>query len=128
MRHDLISDVLSAIQNGDKVGKKETVSPASELVKSVLQVLQKNGFVGNFELVDDGRGGKFRISLTGKINRCGAVRPRFSVSKDEWEMWERRFLPAAGFGLLIVSTSNGVMTHEEAKKHGVGGKLLGFVY
>jgi len=128
MRHYLISDVLSAIQNGDKVGKKETVSPASELVKSVLQVLQKNGFVGNFELVDDGRGGKFRISLTGKINRCGAVRPRFSVSKDEWEMWERRFLPAAGFGLLIVSTSNGVMTHEEAKKHGVGGKLLGFVY
>ena len=128
MRHDLISDVLSAIQNGDKVGKKETVSPASELVKSVLQVLQKNGFVGNFELVDDGRGGKFRISLTGKINRCGAVRPRFSVSKDEWEMWERRFLPAAGFGLLIVTTSNGVMTHEEAKKHGVGGKLLGFVY
>jgi small subunit ribosomal protein S8 len=128
MRHDLISDVLSAIQNGDKVGKKETVSPASALVKSVLQVLQKNGFVGNFELVDDGRGGKFRISLTGKINRCGAVRPRFSVGKDEWEMWERRFLPAAGFGLLIVSTSNGVMTHEEAKKHGVGGKLLGFVY
>jgi small subunit ribosomal protein S8 len=128
MRHDLISDVLSAIQNGDKVGKKETVSPASALVKSVLQVLQKNGFVGNFELVDDGRGGKFRISLTGKINRCGAVRPRFSVSKDEWEMWERRFLPAAGFGLLIVTTSNGVMTHEEAKKHGVGGKLLGFVY
>jgi small subunit ribosomal protein S8 len=128
MRHDLISDVLSAIQNGDKVGKKETVSPASALVKSVLQVLQKNGFVGNFELVDDGRGGKFRISLTGKINRCGAVRPRFSVGKDEWEMWERRFLPAAGFGLLIVTTSNGVMTHEEAKKHGVGGKLLGFVY
>jgi len=128
MRHDLISDVLSAIQNGDKVGKKETVSPASALVKSVLQVLQKSGFVGNFELVDDGRGGKFRISLTGKINRCGAVRPRFSVGKDEWEMWERRFLPAAGFGLLIVTTSNGVMTHEEAKKHGVGGKLLGFVY
>jgi len=128
MRHDLLSDALSAIQNGDSVGGKEAVSPCSKMVKHVLQVLQKNKYIGNFELVDDGRGGRFRVGLTGTINHCGTVRPRMSVTKEEWAKWEKRYLPAAGFGLLIVSTSKGVMTHEEAKKAGIGGKLLAFVY
>ncbi len=128
MRHDLLSDALSAIRNGDCVGGKEAVSPASRLVKDVLRVLQKKKYIGNFELVDDGRGGRFRIGLMGAINNCGSVRPRFSVSKGDWEKWEKRYLPAAGFGTLIVSTSKGVMTHEEAKKESIGGKLLAFVY
>ncbi len=128
MRHDTLSDALSAIRNGDTSGGKESTSPASRMVKDVLQVLQKNRYIGNFELVDDGRGGRFRISLMGAVNNCGSVRPRFSVAKGEWEKWEKRYLPAAGFGLLIVSTSKGVMTHEEAKKAEIGGKLLAFVY
>ena len=128
MRHDLLSDALSAIQNGDRVGGKEAVSPVSNMVKDVMQVLQKHKYIGNFEMVDDGRGGRFRVSLLGAINRCGAIRPRFSIKKEEWEKWERRYLPAVGFGLLIVSTSKGVMTHDDAKKEGVGGKLLAFVY
>jgi len=128
MRHDLLSDALSAIQNGDSVGGKEAVSAASKLVKDVLHVLQKKKYIGNFELVDDGRGGRFRIGLLGTINRCGSVRPRFSVCKGDWEKWEKRYLPAAGFGVLIVSTSKGVMTHEEAKHAEIGGKLLAYVY
>lgn len=128
MKHDTLSDALSAIQNGDRVGGKEAVSAASKLVKDVLHVLQRNKYIGNFELVDDGRGGRFRIGLLGTINRCGPVRPRFSVAKDEWERWEKRYLPAAGFGFLIVSTSKGVMTHEEAKRAQIGGKLLAYVY
>ncbi len=128
MRHDLLSDIFSAIKNGDAVGRKEAVAGYSELAKSVLAVLQKHGYIGNYELVDDKRGGRFKITLTGSINSCNAIRPRFSVKKGEWEKWERRFLPAAGFGFLIVSTNNGITTHEEAKKNGTGGKLLGFVY
>lgn len=128
MRHDLLSDVLSAIHNGDQTGKKETVSAASKLVKTVLQILQSRKYIGNFEFVDDGRGGRFRISLLGVINRCGTVRPRFTATKGEWEKWERRYLPATGFGLLIISTNKGVMSHEEAKKLGLGGRLLAFIY
>lgn len=128
MRHDILSDVLSAIKNGDKVGKTETIAPASKMVKNVLLILQKGGFIGNFEFIDDGRGGKFRISLTGSVNSCGAIRPRFAVAKDEYEKWERRFLPAAGIGLLIVSTAAGVKTHIEAKEQGIGGRLLAYVY
>lgn len=128
MRHDLLSDVLSAIKNGEAIGKKKTVMPASNLVKNILLVMQKQGYIGSFELIDDGRGGKFEIELIGKINKCGSIKPRFSVKKDEYEKYERRFLPATGFGILIVSTTKGILTHEKARKQGLGGKLLAFVY
>lgn len=128
MRHDLLSDILSAIKNGDNYGKIETITSASKLVKEVLLILQKNKFIGNFEYIDDGRGGKFRIELLGKVNKCGSIRPRFPVKRDEYEKWEKRFLLAAGFGFLIVSTSKGVMTHIEAKEKGLGGKLLAYCY
>jgi small subunit ribosomal protein S8 len=128
MRHDLLSDVLSAIKNGDNYGKKETISPSSKLVKEVLLILQKNKFIGDFEYIDDARGGKFRIQLLGKVNKCCSIRPRFPVKKDEYEKWEKRFLPAAGFGFLMVSTSKGIMTHIEAKEKELGGKLLAYCY
>lgn len=128
MRHDLLSDVLSAIKNGDNYGKKETITPSSKLIKEILLILQKNKFIGDFEYIDDGRGGKIKIQLLGKVNKCGSIRPRFSVKRDEHEKWEKRFLPASGFGFLIVSTSKGVMTHIEAKEKGLGGKLLAYCY
>jgi len=128
MRHDLLSDVLSAIKNGDNYGKRETLTSASKLVKEVLLILQKNKFIGDFEYIDDGRGGKFRVQLLGNVNKCGPIRPRFPVKRDEYEKWEKRFLPAAGFGFLIVSTSKGIMTHIEAKDKGLGGKLLAYCY
>src|SRR3989304_3735167 len=124
MRHDLISDVLSAIKNGDGFGKGEIVTNASKVVKEILLLMQKNNYIGNFEYVDDGKGGKFKIQLIGNVNNCGAIRPRFAVRKDEFDKYEKRFLPAEGFGFLIVSTSQGVFTHDDAKKKGLGGKLL----
>ena len=128
MRHDLLSDVLSAIKNGDGVGARNAITPVSRMVRDVLRLLQSSGYIGEFELIDDRRGGKFRIMLKGTVNNCGAIRPRFSVKADGYEKWERRYLPAAGFGLLIVSTPNGIMTHTDAKTKKIGGKLLAYVY
>jgi len=128
MRHDLLSDVLSSIKNGDKYGKRETVTPFSNLVKNVLLILQKHNYIGDFEYIDDKRGGKIKIQLLGKVNDCNSIRPRFYVKKDEYEKWEKRFLPAAGLGFLIVSTPQGILTHDVAKKKGIGGTLLAYVY
>ena len=128
MRHDLLADVLSTIKNGDLIGKKEVITPASAMIKDVLLVLQSYNHIGNFEFVDNGRGGVFKVSLLGTINNCGAIRPRFAVSKDEYEKYERRYLPASGFGVIIVSTSQGIMSHEDAKKKKTGGRLLAFIY
>ena len=128
MRHDLISDVLSSIKNGDKIGKKDIITPSSKLLKNILLILQKNGYIGDFEYIDDKKGGKFRIQLLGKINDCNVIRPRFSVKNDEYEKYEKRFLPASGMGLIMISTSKGLLTHDKAKEKSLGGILICYVY
>ena len=97
-------------------------------VKNVLLMLQKNNYIGDFEYVDDGKGGKFRIQLLGKVNDCNAIRPRFPIRIDEYEKYEKRFLPASDMGFIIISTSKGLMTHDKAKERKLGGVLIGFVY
>jgi small subunit ribosomal protein S8 len=128
MRHDTVADVMSAIKNAERIGQRECVTPASKLVKEVLRVMQKEGYIGTFEFIDDGRSGKFKIELKSRVNDCNVIKPRYSVKVDQFEKWEKRFLPARGFGILLVTTTKGLMTHEEAKKHRLGGKLLAYAF
>jgi small subunit ribosomal protein S8 len=90
--------------------------------------MQLNGYVGEFEFIDDGRSGKFKIQLLGRVNKCGAVRPRFSVGMNDLERWEKEFLPSREVGILVISTSKGVLSHKEALEKRIGGKLLAYVY
>jgi len=90
--------------------------------------MQEAGYIGGFEFIDDNRGGQFRVQLNGRINRCGAINPRFNVQAGEMERWESQFLPGKNFGMLILSTSKGVMAHDSARRLGIGGELLGYVY
>lgn len=128
MRHDLLSDVLYVMNNAENIGRKSVSVPASKLVKDVLMVVQRSGYIGSFEFVDDRKSGNFNVELIGKINKSRAVRPRFAIAKNEFEKWETRYLPAKSFGLLILSTSKGVMSQKEAAELGIGGRLLGYVY
>jgi len=126
---DTLANGLTTIVNNEMRNKTECViSPASKLLGRVLRVMQLSGYIGEFEFVDDGRSGKFKVQLLGRVNKCGAVKPRFSVSADEFEVWEKRFLPSRNIGVLVVSTSQGVLPHGEAKERKVGGRLLAFVY
>jgi small subunit ribosomal protein S8 len=128
MRQDTLADVMITIRNAEKVGKRECISPASNLVKEVLKVMQKHGYIGIFEFIDDGKSGKFRIELKNKINKCNVIKPRYSVKSDDYEKFEKRYLPAKDFGILLVTTNKGVLTHENAKKQNLGGKLLAYVF
>ncbi|MCL4356259.1 MAG: 30S ribosomal protein S8, partial [Candidatus Thermoplasmatota archaeon] len=76
----------------------------------------------------DGKGGKFRINLNTTINNCGIIKPRFAVKKINLDRFESRYLPAQDFGILIVTTTKGIMSHVEARKLGLGGKLLAYIY
>ena len=120
--------MFTTLYNNELARNRECIYPASKLLADILKVLQKNGYIGAFEYIEDGRGGKFRIQLLGRINKSAPIRPRYSVKKDEFEKWERIYLPSKDVGILVVSTSKGVMSHHEAKKLGIGGKLLGYVY
>ncbi len=126
---NVLANLFSTVYNNEIRNKKECVIiPSSKLAGQVLSAMQRNKYIGEFEYIDDGIQGKFRIQLLGRINKCGVVSPRFSVRKDEFPQWERQFLPAVDVGLLIVSTPQGVMSHYEAVSKELGGRLLGYVY
>lgn len=129
MKRDIINDTLVAIKNAEAVGKPEVVAgPTSKLLEGVLKIMQQLGYIGEFEYIDDHRGGKFKIKLAHKLNKCGAIKPRFSVKNADYEKWEQRYLPARDFGALIVSTSSGLMTHYDSKAKGLGGRLIAYVF
>ena len=126
---DTLANGLVTIMNNEMRYKRECViSPSSKLLGRVLRVMQLNGYIGEFEFVDDGRSGKFKVQLLGRINKCGAIKPHFSVSSDSIEIWEKRFLPSRDIGVLVISTSQGVLSHREANERKIGGRLLAFVY
>jgi small subunit ribosomal protein S8 len=127
--NDPLANALSGLDNAESVGQLDyTVSPASNLTGSVLEVLYDRGYVDGFDFVDDGKAGRFEVELKGAINECGAVKPRYSAGADEFEKWEKRFLPARDYGTLVVTTSRGIMSHYEARREGVGGQVIAYVY
>ncbi len=129
MQQDTLNDAMAVIKNAELVGKGEcVVRPSSRLIGRVLRVMQESGYIKQFELIEDGRSRMFRVALSGQINNCGVIRPRYPVKVADLERYEARYLPAQDFGVLILTTTKGVLTHMEAKKDGVGGKLLAFVY
>ena len=126
---DTLVNGLITIVNNEMRNKRECViSPASKLLGRVLRIMQLNGYIGEFEFIDDGRSGKFKVQLLGRINKCGAVKPRFAVKVGEFENWEKKFLPSRDVGIMVVSTSKGVISHREAEEKHIGGRLLAFVY
>ena len=128
MLQDSLADVLSTVKNAERVGKRECVTRASKVIKPVLKVIQDNGYIGAFEFIDDGKSGKFKIELKGKIIDCNVIKPRFSTRVDELVKWEKRYLPGRDFGLLILSTPKGVMDHKKAKELHLVGKLLAYIF
>lgn len=127
--NDPLSNALSKIFNAEEVGKKTvTIKPVSNLIKKVLDLMNEEGYIGKYEEVDDGRGCYLKLNLLGSINRCGAIKPRFSATFSDFEKFEQRFLLAKGFGMIIVSTSKGLMTHYKAKEKKLGGRLVAYCY
>jgi len=112
----------------EKAKSSCTSKPVSELIKKILQIMKDNRYIGDFKIIEDGKGNIVAINLIGAINKCGVIKPRFSVTVNDYEKFEKRYLPAKDFGLIIVSTSKGIMTHKEAKEKNIGGKLLAYVY
>ena len=129
MYMDTLSNAMSTIKNAELIGKSKCeIRPASKLIGNVLKVMKDYGYIKSFEFIDDHRGGKFIVELLGRINDCKAIRPRFSVKNVEIEEFEKRFLPARDFGVLVISTTKGVMSQKEAMERGLGGVLLAYVY
>lgn len=127
--NDPLANVLSHIMVQDRKGRQyAVVKPSTRIIKKVLSLLNENRYLGTFRDIKDGQSAALEVSLIGAINKVGVIKPRYKVSVAEYKKFEKRYLPAFGFGILIVSTSNGLMTQEEAIKQNIGGRLLAYVY
>ena len=126
MLNDPLAAVMTKIINAERIGRREVVVPASNMIKRVLTIMNDNNYVGSFDEVDDGK--RLKVNLLGNVNKCGVIKPRFSTKKNNLEKWEKRYLPAKDFGIIFVSTPQGVVTHNEAKEKNTGGKLLAYCY
>lgn len=115
--------------NSSKISKNlVTIFPINNVIKRILEIMQDNQYLGECKEIEDNKGNSMEINLIGAINKCNVIKPHFSVKKDEYEKYEKRFLPSRNMGIMIVSTSEGIMTHTQAKKKNIGGKLLAFCY
>ena len=129
VRMNVLADALKRINNAEKRGKRQVIlRPSSKVIIKFLTVMMKHGYIGEFEIIDDHRAGKIVVNLTGRINKCSVVSPRFDIAHKDMERWTTTLLPSRQFGYIVLTTSAGIMDHEEARRKHVGGKILGFFF
>ena len=127
--NDILANAYSNILNCERLGKKICiVSPSSKMLKENLKILHNCGYIGEFKEIEDRRGNSIEINLLSNINKCGVIKPRHAIQKDGFDKFEKRHLPSRNMGLLLVSTSQGLMTHKEAKSKNLGGRLIAYCY
>jgi len=127
--NDPLANALSHILNCEGLGKSECqIQNVSKVIQGILDICKENHYVGEYKVVDYGKGKVANLNLIGSINKCGSIKPRFAVKWSEFEKFEKRYLPAKGFGILIVSTNKGLMTHTQAFEKKLGGRLIAYCY
>ena len=128
---DSIADLLTRIRNAN-TAKHDTVDvPASNMKKSITQILVDEGYVKSFQVIDDGKQGIIRITLKYGENKSPVISGLRRVSKPGLRIYSScEDMPKVmkGLGVAIVSTSKGVMTDKRARKEKVGGEVLAFIW
>ena len=128
---DPIADMLTRIRNANSA-KHDTVDvPASNMKKAIAQILLEEGYIKNFQLIDDGTQGVIRITLKYGAGKEKVISGLRRVSKPGLRVYAgAEELPRVlrGLGIAIVSTSKGVMTDKKAREAHVGGEVLAFVW
>jgi len=129
VRISVLRDALNNIVNAEKRGKRQVlIRPNSKVVIKFLQQMQKYGYIGDIEIIDDHRSGKVVVDLIGRLNKCGVISPRFDVTVDGINQVASDLLPSRQFGHLILTTPMGIMDHHEARRKQTGGKIVGFFF
>ena len=129
MKMNILANALKTIVNAERKGKRQVMlRPSSKVLIKFLKLMQKKGYIGEFEIIDDHRSGKIVVELLGRINKCGVISPRFDVTIDGIEKWVSNILPARQFGFIVLTTTYGIMDHHQAIHKHTGGKIVGFFY
>jgi|SRR3989344_6165556 len=124
MSQDVVADALNQMMNARRAKKaKVELKHQSRLLLSVLAIAKLKGYVKHYETRDK----ILKVELE-NISGCNAIKPRYTVTTEEIEKYVKRFLPAKNIGILIISTSRGLMTHLTALEKNIGGCLIAYFY
>ncbi len=124
MSQDVVADGLNMIKNAVRAGKETVkINRISNLLIEILKIMKQEGAVKKYKI----QGRSVEVTI-GDLSECKAIKPRFTVKKEQIEKYRRRYLPARDIGILIVSTNKGLMTHKEAFEEKIGGCLIAYFY
>lgn len=124
MSQDIVADALNQIMNAVRAGKKSVeINRHSKLLLSVLAIAKMKGYVESYSAEKN----ILKVEI-GKLNGCKAVKPRFVVKVQDIEKYIKRYLPAKDIGVIIISTSQGLMTHQTAQDKNIGGSIIAYLY
>ena len=128
---DVIADLLTRIRNANDA-KHETVDiPASNMKKAIVDILLSEGYIQGYQRIEDGKQGIIRVTLKYGQGKTKVLRGLRRVSKPGLRIYANaEKLPSVmnGLGVAIISTSKGIMTDKQARKAGIGGEVLAFVW
>lgn len=125
---DRFADAINKIKTNERIGKVECRLYSTKLLKAVLEVMKKESYIKDYEEYKERRFKMLKVMLSNKINSIGVVKPRYAVQNDTIQKYETRYIPSKDFGVLILSTPQGIMTNKEAREKKIGGRLLAYVY
>jgi small subunit ribosomal protein S8 len=126
MSQDVVADALNMIRNAKKARKEVvTVKRISNLLIEILKIMKQEGAIKKYKI--DSKTKELEVTL-GDFSDCRSIKPRFSVDKTQIEKYRRRYLPSRNFGVVIISTNKGLMTHSEAQEEKIGGSLIAYFY
>ena len=128
---DPIADMLTRIRNANSVGHESVEIPASKMKKSIAQILLDEGFITNYEVIDDNVQGTIKVTLKYGPNHEKVISGIKKISKPGLKVYAKaNEVPRVlgGLGIAIISTSKGVISDKEARKQGVGGEVICYVW
>jgi small subunit ribosomal protein S8 len=128
---DPIADLLTRIRNANTVNHDRIEVPGSKMKKSIVQILKEEGFVRDFEWVDNGHQGIIRVYLKYGPNKSKVISGLRRISRPGLRVYAKKDqVPKVlgGLGVAILSTSQGIMTDKKARQTGLGGEVLCYIW
>ncbi|WP_066640465.1 30S ribosomal protein S8 [Desulfolucanica intricata] len=128
---DPISDFLTRIRNGNMVYHEKVEAPASKMKRAIADILKEEGYIKDVEYIEDGKQGIVRVYLKYGSNKERVITGLKRISKPGLRVYARKDqIPRVlgGLGIAIISTSKGIMTDKKARKEGLGGEVVCYVW
>ena len=128
---DPIADMLTRIRNANTVGHETVEIPASKMKKAIAEILKEEGYITDFDVIEDDKQGMIKVTMKYGANKERVISGIMKISKPGLKVYAKaNDVPKVlgGLGIAIISTSKGIVSDKEARKLGVGGEVICYVW